>query len=111
MIVYLPDMLDDDIDEDRLRQSADMCAVRGYAPVAFVRERPGQFVGLEDALAMVRRGEADRIVMASGADLPEVLESATGGLPGRWLRQITAGRAGSGRHRRTRPKRRGGGGA
>ena len=71
-----------DDDEARLRRCVDMCAVRGYQPAAVVRERPGEMSGLLDALRMVHAGEADRIVMVSVAELPDVLESATDGLPG-----------------------------
>lgn len=116
VIVYMRSTADDteETDQARVQGSAEMCARRGYEPVAFVRELPGETRGLEDALRMVRCGEADRIVMESGAMLPDVFESDTGGLSTRRLADIFADittRRDDARHRRTRPMPRGGEGA
>jgi hypothetical protein len=100
-----------DVDDDRLRQSADMCARRGWEPVSFVREEPGKTAGLADALRMVRDGVADRIVMLSAAELPDVLESDTGSLPGQQVMELIYGSARRTARRRIRPTQRGGGAA
>lgn len=110
VIVYMRDEAHH-IDEDQLRQVADLCAGRGYDPVATVQEEPGQISGLIDALRMVRRGEADRIVMASRDQLPDLIESATGEVPGLAVGELPDGRGRAPRHRRIWPTRRGGGAA
>lgn len=109
VVVYMRDAADHHLDDARLRRTADMCARRGYQPVSVIREGPGETGGLADALRMVCDGKADRIVMASGTELPDVLESDTGSLPGRWVG--APGVRGPDRQRRTRPTRRGDAGA
>lgn len=107
VVVYLGDTTAaDHLDEARLQRSADICARRGWQPAAIIREEPGETTGLTDALRMVRDGEADRIVMASGAELPDVLESDTGSI-GPWVRARAGGTDRyTGLHRRIRPTRR-----
>lgn len=77
---------------------------RRYVVVGIARDAPGQSQAWDDATAMVKQGQADRIIMASAGVVPEHLESATGALPGPgFLRKLSAA------NRRTRPIRRDGG--
>jgi hypothetical protein len=73
---------DDQEVAEQMQQCQDLCIERHQEVVAVARELQGSTDAWEDAHRMVRDGEADRIVMASGAVVPDVLESATGGIPG-----------------------------
>lgn len=84
------------------------CESSGHHVVAVMREQPDQVSAWLDAHRMLHAGEVDLVFVASGAVVPDVLESATGGIPGRTARP--AGRLPAS-HRRTRPVQRGGGGA
>lgn len=90
--------------DEQLAACQELCARRKYRVIALARDRPGELHAWESAQQMLRDGEADRVIVASGSDLPDILESATGGLPGpaemRQLRQPS---------RRIRPTRRDGG--
>lgn len=68
--------------EEQLDACQQLCARRGYAVVALARDAPGQTRGWDDAQQMLRDDAADRVVVASGSNVPDTLESATGGLPG-----------------------------
>lgn len=91
--------------EQQVTEAYALCRKHDQVVVGIVRERPGETRGYHDAHRMLRRGEADLIAVASSAVLPDLLESATGGLNGPWLRSLVR-RAPS---RRIRPMRREGG--
>lgn len=110
VVVYLQDVTEE-LDDEQLRQVAELCKGHGYTPVAVVQERPGGVDGLIDALRMVHDGEADRIVMASRDLLPDLFESATGERPPLFRELPAQQQRPAARHRRTRPTRRGGEGA
>lgn len=86
---------------EQLQQCQELCTRRRYQVVGIARDMPGGSTAWEDANGMVRRGAADRIIMASACVVPEHLESATGALPGPGLMRRMAGA-----HRRIRPIRR-----
>lgn len=80
-VLYVSGHAEDAVQE-QMRQAQQLCTEQGYTVAAVARETPGSTDAWEDAHRMVREGEADRIVVASGAHLPDLLESATGGIPG-----------------------------
>lgn len=84
---------------------------RGYEVAGVVREQPGSTVRWHEANQLVRDGEADLVFVASAANVPDILESATGALPGPLRPRSAAGAHRKGRRRRIRPTRREGGGA
>lgn len=92
----------EEIDE-QLAALADTCTRRGYDLAGVVRELPGGTRGYHDAHRMLAAGDADVIVFASATVLPDLLESATGSLPGPRVREILRRAEGQ---RRTRPIRR-----
>lgn len=77
---------------------------RRYVVVGIARDAPGQTAAWDDAMAMVKGGRADRVIMSSACVVPEHLESATGALPGPGFPRPSPSR-----HRRTRLIRRDGG--
>ncbi len=87
--------------QEKLDQCQELCTDRGYEVIAIATEQPGAADAWEGAHAMIRDGDADRIVMASGTEAPDMLESATGSIPG-------GGRHRRGAQRRIRPVRRDG---
>lgn len=82
IIIYVSGLTDADIDEQML-QAQQLCTERGDDVVGVARETPGSAGAWEDAHQMIRDGGADRIVLASGTNAPDLLESATGSIPGR----------------------------
>jgi hypothetical protein len=60
----------------------ELCTERGYEVVAIATEQAGSADAWEAAHAMIRDGEADRIVVESGTSVPDLLESATGSIRG-----------------------------
>jgi hypothetical protein len=85
--------------EEQLSVASAICQRRGYEIVAVLREQPGEVFKWQDAHRLIRHGKADRVIMASALNAPDILESATGSLPGPRLRQ------GGGVHRATRRRR------
>ena len=80
-----------------------LCEEHGYVVVAIAEAITGQrdaYSAWEDAHRMVQDGEADRIIVASGVNVP-VLESATGSFPAVELQHRRPGQ------RRIRPVARG----
>lgn len=99
-IVYLSGAHEDAMQE-QLAQCEELCRHRGYTIVGVAREEPGSTAAWEDAHEMIYEGEADRVVYASSVCLPDMLESATGGIAPLGEHQRP------GQHR-VRPVRRGG---
>lgn len=89
----------------QLTDALAQCERRGYAVEGVLREQPGATDRWHAAQRMLEAGEADVIVLASARNVPEILESATGTLPGPRQPRPPAGAS---RHRRVRPLRRGG---
>ncbi len=85
--------------EEQLSIAYQICQGREYEVAGVLREQPGETFKWQDAHRMIRHGRADRIIMASALNAPDILESATGALPGPRLRQ------GGGAHRATRRRR------
>lgn len=91
----------EEIDE-QIADVTSVCQYRGYEVVGIVREQPGATERWHEANRMLRHDQADLILVASAINIPDVLESATGALPG--LRpQQNAGAHRAKRPRRTRP--------
>jgi hypothetical protein len=86
---------------EQLAHCEELRQQRRYTVVGIARDAPGQTSAWDDANAMVKRGQADRIIMASAGVVPEYLESATGALPGPGIPRRVPGA-----HRRIRPLRR-----
>jgi hypothetical protein len=84
-----------------------VCNRRGYDTTGVVRDVPGSAQGYHDAHRMLRHDQADLIVISSTTILPHVLESATGSLSPRRVRDARQ----TPRTRRIRPIRRGDEGA
>lgn len=99
IIIYISGETEDDVQE-QMRQAQQLCTDRSDEVVSVARETPRRADAWEDAHRMIRDGDADRIVVATGAAVPDLLESATGGIPGR------GGRHRDATQRRTRPVRR-----
>lgn len=74
--------------EQQIDEAYALCRSRGQVVVGIVRDGPGAARGYHDAHRMLRHGEADLIAVASGAVLPDLLESATGGLPRVRIREV-----------------------
>jgi hypothetical protein len=68
--------------QEQLDQCQELCTERGYDVIAVATETTGSTDAWEGAHAMVRDGDADRIVFSSGTSIPDMLESATGSIPG-----------------------------
>jgi hypothetical protein len=96
--------------EEQLALAYAACQVRGYTVIGVLRDQPGAVRGWHDANRMLRHGRADRIVVSSATTVPEILESATGALPG-FRRRQDAGAHRATRRRRIRPVPRPGAGA
>jgi len=91
------------LSEERDEQ-ADQCAryieERSYRLVGVASDEPPFRDGWVDAEQMLNAGEVDRIILVSAANIPEDLESVTGGLPaGQFTRPA---------EQRVKPVRRGG---
>lgn len=86
---------------EQLQQVEALRQERKYLVVGIARDAPGQTAAWDDAMSMVKRGLAERVIMASACVVPEHLESATGALPGPGIL-----RRAHGAHRRIRPLRR-----
>jgi hypothetical protein len=89
--------------DQQLTILTETCARRDYDMACIVQDVPDGVRGYHDAHRMLRRGGGDLIVFASTTVLPDVLESATGSLPGPRIREILPRAEGA---RRTRPIRR-----
>jgi hypothetical protein len=93
----------------QLSDAYQVCERRGYHIVAVFRELPGATTRWHEANRMLRHGQADQIIVASVLNVPDLLESATGALPGPRFWQGVARRATQ--RRRIRPVPRPDGGA
>lgn len=89
--------------EMQLRMCQRLCDERDYTAIGIATDAPGELTAWHDAQRMVRHGDADRVVYASGRLVPDVLESATGELPAYAAYRPDPGA------RRIRPTRRRGG--
>lgn len=88
--------------ETQLTLAQQVCDRREYKIAAILRDQPGADTAWHDAQRMVRHRQADLIIVASSLVVPDILESATGALPGpRLVRQP----GGAGVHRATRRRR------
>lgn len=76
------------------------CRTRGYEVAAVLRDQPGSTDGWHAANRLIRHQKAEHLIVASSLLVPDLLESATGSLPGP-LRL----RPGGGVHRATRRRR------
>jgi hypothetical protein len=85
--------------EIQLTHAYAVCARRGYEVVAVMRDQPGGTDNWHESHRLIRHRKADRLIVASSLVVPDLLESATGALPGPRLRQ------GGGVHRVTRRRR------
>lgn len=85
--------------ETQLTNAYQVCQRREYEVTAVLRDEPGGTDGWHAANRMLRHKQADRIIVASTLFVPDLLESATGALPGPRLRP------GGGVHRATRRRR------
>lgn len=88
---------------EQLVKAEGLADERQYTVVGIARDLPGGTTAWDDAMGMVKRGVADRVIMATAAVVPEHLESATGALPGPGIYRRVGGA-----HRRVRPIRRAG---
>lgn len=89
---------DDEI-EAQLTHASMVCDGRGYEIVGILRDQPGSTNSWHEANRMIRHGKAARLIVSSSLVVPDLLESATGALPGPRLRQ------GGGVHRVTKRRR------
>ena len=89
--------------DQQLTNLTEACVRRGYEVAGIARDDPGDTRGYHDAHRMLRHGDADLILVSSTTVLPDVLESATGSLPGPRVREIVRRTE---RRRRIRPIRR-----
>lgn len=85
--------------DTQLGNAYQVCSRRQYEVAAVLRDQPGGTIGWHAAHRMLRHHEADRIIVASSLVVPDLLESATGALPGPRIRP------GGGVHRATRRRR------
>lgn len=72
-----------------------------YELVGVAHDGPGESDAWDDAQRMIRQGEADKLVISSGAKTPDYVESVTGSLNDEPAKRPA--------DRRVRPVRRGGG--
>lgn len=96
--------------EHQLALAYAACQIRGYTVAAVLRDGPGETARWHEGQRMLRHNRADRVFVSSATTVPEILESATGALPGLRRRQ-DAGVHASTRRRRTRRVPRPGAGA
>lgn len=90
---------DEQIDS-QLGHAYEVCARREYEVTAVLRDQPGAASSWHEANRLIRHREAEHLIVASSLVVPELLESATGALPG--PRRL---RPGGGVHRATRRRR------
>jgi hypothetical protein len=97
--------------ETQLTLAYQVCKRRDYEVAAVLRDQPDGTESWHAASRMVRHHQADRIILASSLAVPDLLESATGSLPGPRRRAGGGGVHRATRRRRIRPVDRPGAGA